>query len=177
MKDKRYFWNGGVFVFPAAIMLQEIRRYSPRVFTLAKRINDTHAVSRFWGDMPSISVDYAIMEHTKKAALVRADYGWIDLGSWQAVIEVMKKDSDGNIFVGSCVDAGSRGILSWSGGRTVATIGLRDVIVVETPDAVLVCAKDKTQDVKKIVERLKRHRSRVRGLAGLTRKPANTLTR
>lgn len=160
MKDKRFFWNGGVFVFSARTMSEEIKTYMPSAFGIVQRMVNGAAIQKLWRTMPNISVDYAVMERTKKAALIPADYGWLDLGSWQAVIDVMKKDRNRNISVGPCLDAGSRDILSWSEGRIVATIGLRDVIVVETADAVLVCAKDRTQDVKAIVERVKKMRGK-----------------
>lgn len=156
VKDKRYYWNGGVFVFGASTMLEEVRAYVPRALLLARRMKNDVLLHRLWPSLPSISIDYAVMERTRKAALVPARYGWLDLGSWQAVSQVMKKDTRGNIQVGTCVDAGSTDTLSWSQGRVIATVGLRGVIVVETPDAVLVCAKDRAQDVKKIVEMVKK---------------------
>ena len=104
--------------------------------------------------MPSVSVDYAIMEKTKKKMLVSADYGWVDLGSWQAIEEISKKDKDGNIFKGKSnfINIGSKNILVWSDKRTVATLGIENIIIVDTEDALLVTAKDKTQDVKKVVQ-------------------------
>jgi mannose-1-phosphate guanylyltransferase len=88
-------------------------------------------------------------------AVIPADFGWIDLGSWRAIEQLAKKDLNGNIFKGKCIDLDSRNTLVWSDSRLLATLGLENIIAVATKDVVLVCAKDRTQDVKKLVEILK----------------------
>lgn len=155
IKDRRYYWNAGIFIFRPDIMLEEIKRFTPDVYKIVMNIDTKKDLNRLWPKLPSISIDYAVMEKTKKTVLIAADYGWMDLGSWQAMEEIMKKDKDGNIFRGSCIDIGSRNSLIWSDSRLVATLGLNNIIVVDTKDALLVCAKDKAQDVKKIVRILK----------------------
>ena len=155
IKDKSFFWNSGMFVFRADIMLQEIKKFSPRNYGIMNKIKDTKSLKQLWERFSSLSIDYAIMEKTHKMALVPADFGWSDLGSWQAVDSLFKKDKNGNIFKGNCIDMGSKDVLAWSSGRILATIGLNNIIVVETKDALLVCAKDKAQQIKKLVEALK----------------------
>jgi len=96
------------------------------------------------------------MEHSKKIALVTADFYWSDLGSWDALEELLSKDKGGNVLPGNSLDCGSQGLCAFSrGDRLIATIGLKDLIIADTPDALLVCDKQKTQEVKKIVEKLK----------------------
>ncbi len=156
IKEKRYYWNSGIFIFRPAVVLGEIKRLMPRAYSIITRMQNKKDVARLWFKLPSISFDYAVMEKTDKAALLPADYGWSDLGGWHTLESVMKKDRNGNIFRGACVDLGSKNSFVWSDKRLVATLGLDNLIIVDTKDALLVCPKDRTQDVKKIVEILKR---------------------
>ena len=162
IKDKSYFWNSGMFVFRADIMLQEIKKFSPRNYGIINKIKDTKSLKQLWKMFSSLSIDYAIMEKTHKMVLIPADFGWSDLGSWQAIeclpagqTGLTKKDKNGNIFKGCCIDIGSKNTLAWSSGRILATIGLNNIIVVETQDALLVCAKEKAQEIKSVVKILK----------------------
>jgi mannose-1-phosphate guanylyltransferase/mannose-6-phosphate isomerase len=155
LQDRRYYWNNGIFIFKARSMMEEIRKLQPAVFTAVMRMKTQKDFARLWAQLPSISLDYAIMEKTRRAALLRADYGWVDIGSWPALQEAMPKDSRGNILRGNCLDIESRNTLVWSDKRLVATVGLNNLIVIDTPDALLVCAKDKAQDVKRVVQKLK----------------------
>ncbi len=153
IKDGRYYWNSGIFIFRADLILSEIAKLQPQAF---KDLNKSLALKCLWEKLPTISIDYAIMEKTKKIALLPVQYGWIDLGSWQAIEEIMKKDKNGNIFKGDCVDIGSKNTLVWSSCRKVATVGLKDTVIVETKDAILVCAKGQTQAVKQIAQKIKK---------------------
>jgi len=163
IKNKSYFWNSGMFVFRADIMLQEIKKFSPHNYGIINKIKENKSLNKLWKRFSSLSIDYAIMEKTYKMALIPADFGWSDLGSWQAIESLpagqagfTKKNKNGNIFKGCCVDIGSKNTLAWSSGRLLATVGLNNIIVVETKDALLVCAKDKTQQIKKLVKILKK---------------------
>ncbi len=124
-------------------------------------MKDKEDLSRLWHKLPCISIDYAIMEKTRKMAMLPADCGWIDLGSWEAVAEVAKKDKDGNVFRGKHIDIGSKNTLVGSDERLIATLGLDNAIVVDTQDALLVCRKNMSQDVKKIVQLLKQKNYKV----------------
>lgn len=155
LNDKRYFWNGGIFIFKAEVLLQEIRKFMPNAFkSLMKLAGSPAAIAKEWHLLPSLSIDYAIMEKTKKMALLPADFGWVDVGSWQAVEEVIGKGRNNNIFKGNCIDLESKNSLVWGQKRLVATVGLNNIVIVDTPDALLVCAKDKTQEVKRLVQKL-----------------------
>ncbi|WP_455242250.1 cupin domain-containing protein, partial [Petrachloros mirabilis] len=106
--------------------------------------------------LPSVSIDTGVMERSKKSAVVPVNFRWSDVGSWGSLDEVAKKDNAGNVIGGRVVDIGSQRSIVYGDRRVVATIGLTDMVVVDTPDATLVCPKSRAQDVKKVVEVLKR---------------------
>lgn len=159
-----YLWNSGNFMFRAGVMLGEIERFEPAIAAGAKT-----AVAQITRDLdflrlaeapfasaPKKSIDYAVMEHTKLAAVVPGDFGWSDVGNWSAVWDVLEHDADGNATVGAVVVQDSRNVLVRSDETVLTTVvGLDDVVVVATADAVLVAARQKTEDVKALVERLK----------------------
>ncbi|MBN1912954.1 MAG: mannose-1-phosphate guanylyltransferase [Candidatus Omnitrophica bacterium] len=152
LKDRKYFWNSGIFVFKAQKMLDEVKRLQLKAY---RDLCDCAEIREAWSKMPSISIDYAVMEKARSAALIPLDCGWSDLGSWQAVEEVSKKDRHGNVLRGNCLNIGCKNSTLWSGGRLIAALGLNNIIVAEAGQALLVCSKDKAQDVKKIVGMLK----------------------
>ena len=160
IKSKRYYWNSGAFIFRADTVRGEIKRLAPGVFRIITDMRKRKRFDSLWRRLPFISFDYAVMEKTDKAVVCPADYGWTDVGSWEALAEVIKPDGNANIFKGQCLDLGSRSTLVWSGKRLVATVGLSNIIIVDTPDAVLVCSRDKAQDVRKVVELLKQKKLR-----------------
>ena len=106
--------------------------------------------------MPNISIDYAVMEKSDNIALVKLESDWYDIGSWQAIYNVSKKDENGNVFVGHVLDQNSKNSFVYASSKLVTTIGLEDTVIVETEDAILACKKDKTQEVKQIYETLKK---------------------
>lgn len=159
----RHFWNGGIFLFRADIFLSELEAFAPEIATACK-----HAVDRgtMDGDFfrpgddflsaPSISVDYAVMERTGRAAVVPVRMGWSDVGSWHALWEVQTQDSRQNVLQGEVValDCGGS-LLRSEDGITVAAVGVEDMVVVATRDAVLVVPRDRAQDIKLLVDRLR----------------------
>lgn len=156
---KTYFWNGGIFMFKASTMIEEIKKLSPEIFNLMGEFDfsDSDRIEyNLFEKMPSISIDYAIMEKSDKIALVKLESDWNDLGSWQSIYDVSKKDKDNNVIVGHVLDEGSKNSFVYSSSKLVATIGLEDTVIVETEDAILACKKDRTQDVKKIFDTLKK---------------------
>lgn len=156
----QYFWNSGIFMFKASVMLEEIAKYDTDIYGTLKHFDFSESDKieyNIFEKMPSISIDYAIMEKSDKIALVKLESDWNDLGSWQSIYDVSKKDENGNVFIGHVLDENSKNTLVYS-SKLVATIGLEDVVLVETEDAVLACKKDKTQDVKKIYETLKKQK-------------------
>ena len=157
--DGNYYWNSGIFMFKASTLLSELKTCSPDIYSLLNNFDFTSSDEIPYIEfdkMPSISIDYAVMEKSDKIALVKLESDWNDLGSWKSIYDVSTKDGDGNVKIGHVLDEGSKNSLIYSSSKLVATIGLEDVVIVETEDAILACKADKTQDVKKIFETLKK---------------------
>ena len=162
IKTGDYYWNSGMFVWRAATILDEIRRHQPAlargidvIGRLIEQGAPRTAVDDAYRTLPSVSIDNGVMEKSRKAAVVPAGFGWSDVGSWGSLDEVAKKDKAGNVVGGRVVNLDSRRSIVYGDRRVVATIGLEDMVVVDTPDATLVCPKSRAQDVKKVVEILK----------------------
>jgi mannose-1-phosphate guanylyltransferase/mannose-6-phosphate isomerase len=161
---EKYLWNSGNFLFRARVMLGEIERYEPAMAEAAKAavagvtrdLDFLRLAAEPFGRAPKKAIDYAVMERTKLAAVVPADIGWSDIGSWNAVWEVLDRDSEGNVTEGPVALLDSRDNLVRSEDGVLTTVvGLHNVVVIATGDAVLVAARDKAEDVKKLVELLK----------------------
>lgn len=161
-----YLWNSGMFAFTADTLAAEMRKHAPAIvdcMTEAVATGKPDGVffrfdAKAMAACPSDSIDYALMEKTDQAAVVEADIGWSDIGSWGALWEVAAKDDQGNATYGDVLLEDVHNSLVRSEHTLVATVGLRDTLVVETADAVLVAPMDRSQDVKKIVDRLKREK-------------------
>jgi len=159
----QYYWNSGMFMFRARTLQEELRSYAPEIleacttaFTQAKHDLDFTRLSlEEFTACPSNSIDYAVMEKTKHAIVVPLDAGWNDVGSWSALHDAIPADADRNVCIGDVITDDSTGNYLHSTSRLVATVGLHDHVVVETKDAVLVARKDRVQDVKNIVNKLK----------------------
>jgi len=160
----KYLWNSGMFAFSIKTLLAEFAEHGPVILTTM-----AEAVARGTRDgvffrfdksamemCPDDSIDYALMEKTGKAAVVEADLGWSDIGSWHALWEMAEKDENGNVVTGDVIMEDVKNSLIRAGDTLVAAVGLTDTMVVETADAVLVAPISRAQDVKKIVQRLKK---------------------
>ena len=166
LQEGGYYWNAGIFVLRASVWLAALQRFRPDIATAcekawASRVQDGVFVRPnrdAFAAVPSESVDYAVMEKCPgtdiAVRMVTLDAGWSDLGAWEAVWQVAPKDAHGNAAMGDALIADSHGTLVHATHRLVSVVGLRDVVVVETPDAVLVADRQKSQDVKKIVQQL-----------------------
>jgi len=158
----RYLWNSGMFVFSARRYLEELERHAPAIAAAARRAaaeaeadTDFTRLGPAFVECPSDSIDYAVMEKTSNAAVVPLDAGWSDVGSWHALHEILEKDENGNVVRGDAIVEGCRNCYVASSRRLVAVVGAEELIVVETPDAVLVAPRQASQDVKRVVESLK----------------------
>lgn len=161
-----YYWNSGMFIWRAATILDEIRRHQPALFRGIERIGQLiqvgtsrQAIDDAYRTLKPVSIDTGVMERSKKSAIVPVSFQWSDVGSWGSLDEVASKDQAGNVVVGRVVDVDSRRSIVYGDRRLVATIGLTDMVVVDTPDATLVCPKSRAQDVKQLVELLKRQQA------------------
>jgi mannose-1-phosphate guanylyltransferase len=163
VESGEYYWNSGMFVFRASRFLQELGLHRPNILGIcqaamasSKEDMDFVRVSKeTFANCPDESVDYAVMENTSDSVVVPLNAKWNDIGSWTALWEIDEKDENGNAFHGDAMFEDSRNCLVKATNKLVATVGLDDTIVVETKDAVLVAAKDKVHEVKKIVQRLR----------------------
>ena len=148
LKEGDYYWNSGIFLWKSSVILNEIKSYLPDLY---KNLMDVKkavggngldaAVRSAYSRIKPISIDYGILEKSKKVAVIPADIDWCDVGSWSALDEVVEKDKDGNIKMGNVIDIGSGNSILYGGKRVLATIGLKDIVVVDTDDATLVCRK------------------------------------
>ena len=162
LRSGHYYWNSGMFVWKAATILQELKSHQP---VLSRMMPDIHRmivsgqqpgmVEECYRKVPAVSIDTGVMEQSNRAVMIPVGFRWSDVGNWSSLEEVTPRDKSGNIVTGRVVDLGSRNSVIYADRRVVATIGLEDMVVVDTPDATLVCPKDKSQDVKKVVEILK----------------------
>jgi mannose-1-phosphate guanylyltransferase/mannose-6-phosphate isomerase len=171
--DGNYFWNSGIFVWKTSKILSEIEKHLPSLYKTLKEIesllfyfdqpnqpnklNKPNKLNELYSSLENISIDYGIMERSSNGLMVPANFLWSDLGSWTALDEMIKKDDAGNIVKGNTIDIGSENSTIFAGERLVATIGLKDMVVVDTPDATLVIPKERVQEVRKIVETLKKN--------------------
>ena len=161
LKTKRYFWNSGMFIWKTSTVLEEFRKLLPDLYQAFTGGFSQKAVEKFCGSLNGISIDYGIMEKAKRVAVVpAADIGWSDVGSWEALWEVSSKDADGNVYKGDVVQCSSQKNLVFGDKRLVALVGLERMVVVDTPDVLLVCRKDQSQSVKNIVDILKEKKRR-----------------
>ncbi len=167
LKTGRYFWNSGMFVFKASVIIEEFKKYVPSIhdklweiyneaFTTNKI--DYDKLNRYFSLMPSISIDYAIMEKSKLVYTIPSRIGWSDVGSWHYFHKVLSKDKNKNVKFGDVIDIDSKNNLIYSDKRLVATIGVNNLSIIETADAVLVSDINRSQEVKKIVQKLKKRK-------------------
>ena len=159
-------WNSGNFVFRADVMLEELARFEPEIAAAAsqavalasKDLGFIVLDREFFAKAPKISIDYAVMERTQRAAVLAVDVGWSDVGQWSTVWRLSPRDADGNSLRGRAVAIDSSNVLVRSDEHLAAVIGLENIIVVATGDAVLVAHQSKTDKVKQLVEQLKAER-------------------
>jgi len=156
-----YYWNSGIFVWRASTIIKEIAAHLPELNEIIEEIRPKLLSERcalptdLWQKMPNISIDYGVLEKSSKVRLVPCDIGWSDVGSWDAVHELSTQDSDNNALQGRVIAAECSNSLIYSNHRLIAAVGVEDLCVVETPDAVLITNRGETQRVREIVDQLK----------------------
>ena len=154
VRDGRFLWNSGMFIFDAATMHAELERWVPQVARVAVQLVERpDEIGALFPQFLSISIDYAVMEHTDRAAVIRGTFAWDDLGTWESVRRYFPSDASGNASCGTVRSLDCRRTFVYAvDGRTVATIGLDDIVVVSTPDAVLVMHSSRAQDVRGVAD-------------------------
>lgn len=158
IKQGGWFWNSGIFLFKASVILNAFEKYAKEIFDITNKFefsNSSEIPFIEFDKMPNISIDYAIMEKADNLVLTELASDWKDIGSWQSLYDTNNKDQDGNVKIGHILDKDSKNSFMYSSSKLVATIGLEDTVVVETEDAILACKRDRVQDVKQVFETLK----------------------
>jgi mannose-1-phosphate guanylyltransferase/mannose-6-phosphate isomerase len=158
-----YYWNSGIFVWKTAKILKEIESHLPSLFGTLKNISElddlkNETIKGSYSSLESISIDHGVMEKSRYVLVIPADFGWRDLGNWTVLADVMKRDERGNILQGNAIDIGSENCTVIAGDRVLATIRLKDMVVIDTADATLVSLKEKVSEVRKVVETLKKNK-------------------
>jgi len=163
VQSGNFYWNSGMFIWKTSVILEEISRRLQSLHAGLMKIDqalgsadEAATVARVYRQLDSISIDYGVMEKADNVFIIPGDFGWSDVGSWDAVQEISPQDDKGNV---ACRDSqaifeDSEGSLVYNPGRLTALVGVRDLLIVETKDALLICKRGRSQDVKKIVEKL-----------------------
>ncbi len=158
-----FLWNSGMFVWRADVILEEIRRCLPELHTELMKIDQTIGTTYYqptvdmaYGLIRGISIDYGVMEKAEKVFCIPGDFGWSDIGSWDEVFRQSGKDSSGNTVTGKVIQKDTKNCYIYSPDKVVATIGVEDLIIVNTDDALLICKRGESQEVKEVADYLKR---------------------
>ncbi|MGN0514507.1 MAG: mannose-1-phosphate guanylyltransferase [Lachnospiraceae bacterium] len=157
-----YAWNSGMFIWKASTILKNFERFLPSIYADLMKIEaamntdkEYDVINEVYPQIQSISIDYGIMEQSDDVMVVPGEFGWNDVGSFDMLKVMHPEDENGNVVVGDCVNIDTKNSVVYSSTRLVTTLGLDNVVVVETEDGIMVCSKDRVQDVKKIVDKLK----------------------
>ena len=162
-KSEKYLWNSGMFMFKSSIYLQELEKFAPEILACCKNSlkdeRQDHDFIRLINEeflkCPELSIDYAVMEHTKSSVVVPLDANWNDVGSWESLMSSKLKDTEGNVVEGDVILDNVENTFAYSSNRLVSAVGVSDLIIIDTSDALLVTSKEYSQNIKKIVAKLK----------------------
>jgi mannose-1-phosphate guanylyltransferase len=172
LEEGNFFWNSGMFIWRADTILEEMAAYMPTLHSKLMQLLTERStgqgddlegqIAALYQDIENVSIDYGVMEKSSRVLMVPVEMGWSDVGSWSALPEVVEPDSAGTVCINAAghIAVDSSDCLIYADGRMVATVGVNNLVIVSTPDAILVCDRERCQDVKKVVEQL--------GNAGLT---------
>ncbi len=163
VKSGDYLWNAGMFVFKVSTILKAIEKYMPDLYIGLLRMepalgtdSQEKVLSDVYGELPSVSIDYGVMEKADNVLVIPSTFGWNDVGSWTAIDDLLPRDGHGVVAHAEHISIDTKDCIIYSPKKLVATIGVSDLIVVETEDALLICHKSRAQDVKKVVEILEK---------------------
>ncbi|MFI5266902.1 MAG: mannose-1-phosphate guanylyltransferase [Chloroflexota bacterium] len=159
VESGEYFWNSGMFCWKASVILQEIERFIPDLYRGLRKLQETDdeaTIRDVYPTLPKDTIDYAVLEKAGRVLVVPADIGWSDVGTWSALLEVLADDLDANVSLagGELLAIDTRNTLVCASGKLVATVGVEDLVIVDSDTALLVCHRDRSGDVKRIVEQL-----------------------
>jgi len=162
-KNGGFYWNSGMFIWKVSTLLESIETFLPDLYknllTIEKALGtdrEREIVTEVYGDIEPISIDYGIMEKAKNVLMIPGDFAWSDVGSWDVLWEVLDKDENGNVVKGKVLSIDTSDSLVFGSDKLITLVGVKDLIVVETGDTLLICDKNASQDVKKLVEKLEK---------------------
>jgi len=157
-----YTWNSGMFIWRVDRIMEEFARQMPDLYDVLMQIDAVlgtpayePTLRRLWPELVPQSIDYGVMEGARDVVVIPVDIGWSDVGNWSSMREILPADADGNVVVGEHVGLDTRNTIVFGGRRLIATIGLEDMIIVDTDDALLICPLDREQDVREMVRQLR----------------------
>lgn len=158
LKAGNFFWNSGMFAFKASVLLREFRAFEPALLREMQKMlsGDKHITLEKYKALPDISIDYAIMEKTKKGVVLPSDFGWSDIGSWKSLYDFLPKDNNNNVVEGDVIPRNTKNCFIRGNNRLIVTNDIENIVVVETPDTVFVSDLEKSKNVKSIVQDLKK---------------------
>ena len=160
LKTGGYLWNSGIFIWKAARIMEEIKLHLPAVYKALEGMRSGRSgAAKAFASMDPVSIDRGVLEKADDVVVIPASFKWSDMGSWTALAELLPADVNGNTIKGNSIDIDSVGSIILAGDRVLATIGLKDMIVVDTPDATLVCPKGRAQEVTDVVAMMKKKES------------------
>ena len=162
LASQQYFWNSGMFIWKTSVILDSIKRYLPELYEGLCRIraslgssSEEQVLAQEFDAFPSESVDYGVMEKAENICTISGSFGWDDVGSWPAVARLKKSDEFGNVLSGRTAAVNSKNCIIQGRERLIAAVGLDNVIIVDTEDALLVCSRENAEDIKKVLENLR----------------------
>ncbi len=159
-----YYWNSGIFAWQVATILEEIAAHQPELHEQLRKIGRTlgtsrerETIKRVWKTITNETIDVGVLEKSKHVAVVPIDVGWSDVGSWATLLDILPGNREDNVIIGEHIGVDTKSSLLYSPNRLIATVGLNNMIVVDMGDAILVCPRDRAQEVKHLVEALKKN--------------------
>ncbi len=162
IKAGNYYWNSGMFIWQAKTFAGKLKQYTPELFPFWEKMllglnkKDSHLIEEAFKALPATSIDYALMEKAEGVLMGEGDFGWSDVGSWSALADIWDKDSHGNAFHGEVLAIAAKNCLLHSPSKLTALVGVENLIVIDTEDALLICRKDLDQKVREAVDKLKK---------------------
>ncbi|HEY5649450.1 MAG TPA: mannose-1-phosphate guanylyltransferase/mannose-6-phosphate isomerase [Nitrospiria bacterium] len=179
-----YYWNSGIFIWKAGEIIKAIRKHQPDIFRGLEKIRETlntreaqETLKAVYSGLKTVSIDYGVLEKVREnLAVIPVEMGWSDVGSWPAIHQLSRSDRKGNVTVGNVVSVENRESLVYAGSRLVAALGLEGMAVIDTEDATLVCPLDRAQEVRKVVDQLKRSKAEERKVHRTVVRPWGTYT-
>ncbi|WP_311062368.1 mannose-1-phosphate guanylyltransferase [Thermoanaerobacterium sp. CMT5567-10] len=166
VESGNYLWNSGMFIWKTSTILNAIKEYMPQLYSALNVIRehfDSDEIEKVlyeeYSKLESISIDYGIMEKAKNVYVVPGDFGWDDVGSWTSIERLYEKDENGNVIKGNVVSVDTKKCIITGSDKLIATLGIEDVIIVDTEDALLICSKDKAQNVKEVLKEIREKKS------------------